>query len=298
MRICTFLSPAVGLIVVLALSGGVLLGRIQPAHAQAGAPETTHAVRQPVDAGDGWVITVQTATLKDTASSGATPGGAMTLVASLSVQNTGTVARQFPTYRLRLVNSSGRMQTDTWCGRDDPSLELLPEITPSGTGGGAACWTVDAADSASLVLYLDPPPGVLAERPVAFALNPEARAQPAATTTPAALAAPAGSDFSGVLTRPDAGAAVSSSGRCSPAYSLYANTGGGYAMPDCAVAAGGAANSAGSGAALRTAGVPACRLFPSAARGSTATTNSVPTTPVVVPAPTITSQGSLAGVTC
>jgi hypothetical protein len=294
MRVRTLAAPAVGLVVAIALSGAAFVDSIQQVYAQAGAPEASHVAGEPVDVGDGWMVTVQIATLKPSAP----PGGALVLVASLGVQNTGTVARHFPTYRLHLANSSGRMRTDTWCGRDEPSLELLPEIAAGGTGAGAACWTVDAADVGSLVLYLDPPLGQAEGRPVAFGLNPVARTQPAATPSAPALAAPAVGDPASAAIRPDPGAPAASSGRCSPAYSLYAGTSGGYMMPDCVVATGNGSSSGGSGAALRAAGVPACRLFPSGAQTNNATASSAPATPVPASAAAIPNQGGLAGVTC
>jgi hypothetical protein len=300
-------APALGLIVAAIVLGTALLGQTQSTQAQTNGPTAAYSFSDPVDAGDGWLVAVETATFVPGASGGGQPAGSGVLTVALRLQNTGPQPRQFPTYRLHLLSSGGAVQQDVWCGPDRPTLELLPTIPPDGSGTGVACWTVNPADAAQVLLALDPPLGQSAEERLALALSPVVQAAAAPSPPATASAAPVGADPAPLAPRADVSAPVSSGAQCSTAYSLYADATGGYGMPSCAASSSGLSGvsglvgvSGGSGAALRTEGVPPCRLYPSAAQGTTRMygASAAPGTPLPAATPTTSSQGGLVGVTC
>jgi hypothetical protein len=300
-------APSPGRLVAAVLLGAALLGQIQATQAQTTSPTAPYTLGDPIDAGDGWVVAVEAATFVPNASGAGQPAGPGVLAVSLRLQNTGAQPRQFPTYRLHLLSSGGALQQDTWCGRDRPALELQPEIAPDGSGAGVACWTVNTADAAQVRLTLDPPLGQSGGERLALALSPVVQAAPAAPASIAASAALSGTDSVPLAPHADLSPPAASSAQCSTAYSLYADASGGYGMPGCAASSGGlsgtggfAAASGGSAAALRGEGVPPCRLYPSAAQGTsrTAGASTLPITPLPAGTPTTSSQGGLIGVTC
>jgi hypothetical protein len=131
--------PRIGLWVVGAVLGSVLLGGIHSARAQGGGPPAAHPAGTAVDVGDSWQINLGAVTLHPgTSDAGPTAYPAL-LSTSLTVHNRAPEARYFLTYRLRLLSVSGAAFQATWCRGVDQSLEMAPPIPHQGTATGAAC---------------------------------------------------------------------------------------------------------------------------------------------------------------
>src|SRR3954471_1671880 len=122
------MAPSLGLIVAAVLLGTALLAPTPSTEAQSDSRTAPYSLGEPVDAGDGWMVAVEAATVAPSASGGGGAAGSGVLAVALRLQNASPQPRRFPTYRLHLLSSGGTPQQDTWCGRDRPALELQSEI--------------------------------------------------------------------------------------------------------------------------------------------------------------------------
>jgi hypothetical protein len=242
-----------------------LLGMVRSAHAQAGTQGALYTAGVPADVGDGWTISVESATLNVSSSGDGPAVGPPILVATLQVRNTAAEPRGFPTYRLHVASGSGTPQRDTWCGRDKNPLELSGPISPNSTQRGSACWAMTSADTSNIVLSVDPPPAEGARLPGSFSLAPTvnivAPAVPTATVASPALVEPPAAEQTGQS---------APRSRCFTSYSMHADGAGTYLTPGCAATNPGGSGTTflapgvPSGAAILASGAPACQLYPSA----------------------------------
>jgi hypothetical protein len=256
-------------IVVAALLASVLLGGIHSARAQGGSSPAAVSAGTPVEVGDNWRVSVAAATIH-TFPPDAEPAASPALVAAtLSVQNLGAQPRQFPTYRVHLVNAAGAAFQDAWCGGVAPALEVAPAVPPNEITTGALCWTVPSADTAPLSVAVDPALGSAADQRVAFALDPVIRTEARLAATPAPSPAPLLAGSGDTTDHGATGWSAPSGGQCASAYGLSANGSGTYST--CApgsIRSGGNTNTA-----LLGRGAPACQLYPSGTQPSGAYTD-------------------------
>jgi hypothetical protein len=260
-------SPWMPLFVVVGLLGAGYLGGIRSAGAQGGGPPAAYSAGTAVEVADRWQVTVGAATILAEA-----PTSPPLLVISLNVQNLASQPRHFPTYRLRALTASGATLRDTWCQNSESSLELSPQIPPSGTASGAVCWTLPSADVDQIALIVDAALGS-AQEGAAFTLYSERSTVARSVPTPTQPPAPRLDEFPAV---PDSGSAerpAPSSAQCLPAYSLYADSSGSYSTAACSTG-----SSAGSGTGDSPGvvglggGAPPCQLYPSGLQPATANT--------------------------
>jgi len=281
-------------------------------YAQAGTQGTPHPVGVPAEVGDGWTISVETATLTISAAADGRAVGPPKLMTTVRVQNTALEPRTFPTYRLQLVSGSGPPQRDTWCGRDPNPLELSGPIAPNGSQTGTVCWALSSADVSNVALSVDPAPSEAGRQPGLFSLAPIASIiAPAGPTAAPAVSLPT-SSAAGVGGSPAPSTTDSPPSRCSRTYSMYADGAGTYLMADCP-----ASGSGTSSAPLMAPVGSTCQLYPSARQPSTSSSdlsrlypsarqlssgsvvnNSTGLTPALAPTPTNVGPGASNGASC
>jgi hypothetical protein len=277
-----------------------LLTMMPLVHAQDGTQGAPYPVRIPGEVGDGWIISVEAATLNARPFNDGPPDGQLMLMATLQVRNAAPEPRYFPIYRLHVVTGSGIPQRDTWCGRNSNPLEVTREISPNGIQTGSMCWVIGSADVSSVMMYMDPPAREGGRQASFFALTPIVSAvdrvvPTLAPTSPSLLVdSPAP-----VANHTVPSATDSPRSQCSTAYSMYADAHGGYLTSGCSA---GSSSSGGASIVQQAAGAPACQLYPSAKQPTSSTSANSSTDPRVaptpVPAPATASQGALNGERC
>jgi hypothetical protein len=256
--------PRTGLLVVAALLGSVLLGGIHSARAQGGSPPAAFSAGTAVEVGDSWRVTVGAATIHAVPPDAEPTAPPALLATSLTVQNLATQPRHFPTYRVHVLSASGAAFQDAWCRGVDQALELVPAIPPDATATGALCWKYPSADTAQVIVAMDPAGGSTPDQRVAFALDPVISTASRSAATPAPSPAPLLQGNGDAPDRGGVGVSAPSGAQCSSAYAYSANSSGSYSTCPTGSTRGGAS----SGAALQGTGAPACQLYPSGTQPS------------------------------
>ena len=159
------LREKVGLVMVLL--GVTCLAAPNLALAQDGTREAPYPVGVVAEAGDDWVVSVVSVSLDPPRPSGQASEGRLLVRATLQVQNMSSQPRYFPGYYVRLVNSSGVPQRDTWCGRLANPVEIIGNVPTGAIRTADICWVYDPADASGTAIYID-----RERQPVFFALTP------------------------------------------------------------------------------------------------------------------------------
>jgi hypothetical protein len=254
----------INLVVVAALLGSVLLGGIHSARAQSSSPPTAYSAGSAVEVGDSWRVTVGVATIHAVPPDAEPAASSALLATSLTVQNLTTQPRQFPTYRVHLLNASGAAFQDAWCGGVEQALELVAAIPPNGTATGSLCWKYPSADTAQVIVAMDLAPGSAPDQRVSFALDPVISTASRIAPTPAPSPAPLLQGNGDATDRGGVGVSAPSGAQCSSAYAHSANSSGSYST----CASGSSRSGGNTNTALLGRGAPACQLYPSGTQPS------------------------------